>query len=469
LTGRREIDIVGSGDGNGPVEAAELSVVGEVAVEFAAVSVGSSRQFETTFWFGRARVPQTGLRAYRAWQLHNMSRAILTDSDQPTERISPPKPQRPQRPAWVEIDLGRLQQNFQIIHREKPPGVQVLSVVKDDAYGHGALQVARAALEGGAAFLALSSLDEALALRQKGIRSRMLLLGERQEAELAWCVDKHLTVCVNDRRTVELLGDLAARAGRRTPVHLKINTGMNRYGVRWTEALELAELVCATKSLSLEGALSHFAMSDELDKSFALLQLERFNEVLAGLERGKARLRFRHLCNSGGFLDLPQAHFDMVRIGMLQYGVYPSKVCRRLEGMEPVMSVKARIAGIQNLAAGDVVGYGMRYRAESPRRIAVIPVGYGDGFPRVRNQGFVLVHGQRAPLVGGVAMDALTVDITEIPEAKLWDEVVLMGRQGGEEISVHEVALLKNTVSYDVLPGWRARLPRIYVNGDQVV
>jgi len=175
------------------------------------------------------------------------------------------------------------------------------------------------------------------------------------------------------------------------------------------------------------------------------------------------RLRFRHLCNSGGFLDLPQAHFDMVRIGMLQYGVYPSKVCRRLEGIEPVMSVKARIAGIQNLAAGDVVGYGMRYRAESPRRIAVIPVGYGDGFPRVRNQGFVLAHGRRAPLVGGVAMDALTVDITDIPEAGLWDEVVLMGRQGDEEISVHEVAQWKNSVSYDVLAGWRARLPRVYV------
>ncbi len=173
-------------------------------------------------------------------------------------------------------------------------------------------------------------------------------------------------------------------------------------------------------------------MSDETDKTFALLQLERFNAVLAEMAQKGIRVKHRHLCNSGGFLDLPQAHFDMVRIGMLQFGVYPSKVCRRIPGIEPVMTVKARIAGIQNLQAGDVVGYGMRYQAASPRRIAVIPVGYGDGFPRMRNQGCVLACGRRAPLVGGVAMDAFTVDITDIPEAGLWDEVVLMGRQGGE-------------------------------------
>jgi alanine racemase len=210
-------------------------------------------------------------------------------------------------------------------------------------------------------------------------------------------------------------------------------------------------------------------MSDEADKTFALLQLQRFQEVLAALEARGVRVRHQHLCNSGGFLDLPQAHFNAVRVGLLQYGVYPSKVCRRLAGIEPVMTVKARIAGIQRLEAGDVVGYGMRYRAPGPRRIGVIPVGYGDNYPRVRNLGCVLAAGRRAPLVGGVAMDALTVDLTEIPEAGLWDEVVLMGRQGGEEISAHEVAQWKNSVSYDVLAGWRARLPRIYVHEDETV
>jgi alanine racemase len=178
-------------------------------------------------------------------------------------------------------------------------------------------------------------------------------------------------------------------------------------------------------------------------------------------------VKYRHLCNSGGFLDLPQAHFDMVRIGMLQHGVYPSKACRRIAGIEPTMTVKARIAGIQHLDKDDVVGYGMKYRAPSARRIAIIPVGYGDGYPRLRNQGCVLIGGRRASLVGGVAMDAFMVDITELPEVRLQDEVVLMGRQGADEISAHEVAEWKNSVSYDVLAGWQARLPRIHVNGNQ--
>jgi alanine racemase len=154
----------------------------------------------------------------------------------------------------------------------------------------------------------------------------------------------------------------------------------------------------------------------------------------------------------------------MVRVGILLYGVFPSLVCRRIAGLEPVMSIKARIAAIQKLKPGDVVGYGMRYTAP-PDAIAVLPVGYGDGFPRVRNQGAALIHGRRAPIVGGIAMDALMVDITDIPEARMWDEAVLMGRQGNEEITVRDLALLKNSVTYDVLTSWRLRLRRKCVNG----
>jgi len=264
--------------------------------------------------------------------------------------------------------------------------------------------------------------------------------------------------------TAVLLGQLAARAGKRIPVHVKINTGMNRYGVRWTEAASLASLIASSKTLSLEGVLSHFAQSDEADKTFALLQLARFEEALRKITALGMAPPLKHLCNSGGFLDLPQAHFDMVRLGILPLGVYPSSVCRRIPGIEPVMSVKARIAAIQNLEPGDSVGYGMRYTASSPRRIAVLPLGYGDGFPRVSNHGFALLQGRRAPLLGGVAMDAITVDITDIPAARLWDEAVLMGWQGDDAISVHEIAKLKSSVSYDVLAGWRARLPRVYLH-----
>jgi alanine racemase len=371
----------------------------------------------------------------------------------------------PLRPAWVEIDLVRLRHNLQLIRRDLPRNVQLLAVVKDEAYGHGALDVARIALEEGAWGFGLSTLEEAVALRDAGITAPLLLLGERQEAELPWCVEHNLTVCVNEPHTVRKLAQAAAHAGKRVPVHVKIHTGMSRFGVRWDEAMPLIEQIGAEKSLSLEGVMTHFAQSDETDKTFANLQFSRFNEVLQGMAARGISVKLRHTCNSGGFLDLPHAHLDMVRVGILMYGIFPSSVCRRIPGIEPVMSVKARIAAIQKLKPGEVVGYGMRYAAPSERRIAVLPIGYGDGFPRVRNQGGALIRGQRAPLVGGIAMDALMVDITDIPEAQMWDEAVIMGRQGSEEITAHDMAKLKNSVSYDVLTSWRLRLRRKSVNG----
>jgi alanine racemase len=371
----------------------------------------------------------------------------------------------PQRPAWTEIDLGKLRRNLQLIRADLPRGVNLLAVVKDEAYGHGALDVARIAMEEGAWGFGLSTLEEAMSLREAGITAPLLLLGERQEAELEWCVAHDLTVCVNEPHAVRKLARIATDFGKRVPVHVKIHTGMSRYGVRWDEALPLVETILAEKSLELEGVMTHFAQSDEIEKGFANLQFSRFQDVLTALEQKKISVKLRHACNSGGFLDLPHAHLDMVRAGILIYGVSPSQVCRKIEGIEPVMSVKAKIAAIQKLKPGEVVGYGMRYTAQSERRIAILPIGYGDGFPRVRNEGCALIHGKRAPLIGGIAMDALMVDITDIPQAQMWDEAVLMGKQGHDEITVRDIAKLKNSVTYDVLTNWRLRLRRKSVNG----
>jgi len=197
-----------------------------------------------------------------------------------------------------------------------------------------------------------------MALRKAGIAAPLVLLGERQEAELPWCVEHGLTVCVNEANTVRNLARAALAAGKRAPVHLKINTGMSRYGVRWDEALPLIELICSENSLLLEGIMTHFAQSDEADKTFANLQIFRFEEILRSLTGRGIRVKYQHLCNSGGFLDLPHAHRDMVRVGILIYGIFPSTVCRRIPGIEPVMSVKARIAAIQSLKTGETVGYG---------------------------------------------------------------------------------------------------------------
>ncbi|SDR71744.1 alanine racemase [Opitutus sp. GAS368] len=370
------------------------------------------------------------------------------------------------RPAWVEIDVARWRRNLAIIRSQLPAPVGWISVIKDDAYGHGALLAARLATEGKAAMLAVCNLGEALQLRQAGVRERILLLGERRPEEFPGCLANDLTCCLGD---LELLPDLAAQArktGRQVPVHLKVNTGMNRYGVPWTAAAEAVTRIegLTGRPLRVEGVFSHFAMSDEMDKTFAQLQLKRFHESLRRWPDRAGPAPLRHLCNSGGFLDLPEAHLDLVRLGILPLGVYPSAVCRRLPGIEPVMSVKAKITAVRQIQAGDQVGYGLRYTAPTRRDIAVLPVGYGDGFPRVRNAGHVLLQGRRVPIIGGVSMDALMVDVTDVPGTKTGDTVVLMGRDHGEEISAHELARLKQSVSYEILCGWRERLPRIHVN-----
>ncbi len=389
----------------------------------------------------------------------------------PTDRVTPPTrgvgPMNaffPGRSAWVEIDVARLRRNFALINQDKPPVVGLLSVVKDAAYGHGAVVVAQAALEAGAACLGVNTIEEAVELREAGIIAPILLLGERHPDELPSCVEHRLTVSVGEMEIADRLNALATAHGRRLPIHLKIDTGMSRFGVRWESAVEIAVALLERRGLELEGLMSHFAMSDEADKSFARVQLSRFEQVVAGLEKRGIRTCWQHICNSGGLLDLPDAHFNLVRTGILPLGVFPSAVCRRIAGIEPVMSVKARIVSLHPMRVGDTYGYGMRYRAEGTRRVAVLPLGYGDGFPRLRNEGHVLVHGSRAPIIGSVAMDSMGIDLTDIPQAQLWDEVVVMGTQGGEEISAHDIARWKRTVSYEVLTGWRSRLPRVCVN-----
>ncbi|MCS7091343.1 MAG: alanine racemase [Verrucomicrobiota bacterium] len=390
----------------------------------------------------------------------NLGAASSTDPD-----LLLPQPSadpRPPRPAWVEVDLGAIMRNYARIKEEAPSSLTLLAVVKDDAYGHGAVPVARLAIAAGVRFLAVATLEEGIRLREAGLRVPILLLGEREPAEFPWAVRHDLTCVLGEPSLVRILAKVAAEAGKRVPIHVKINTGMNRYGVRWDAALAMVEQVLSEPALALEGVLSHFAQSDEADKTFARLQLQRFQQVLCELEARGIRPAWRHLCNTGGYLDLPEAHFDLVRLGLLPLGVYPSRVCRRLAGLEPAMAVKARIVAIQHLRPGDTVGYGMHYRAESPRRIAVLPLGYGDGFPRVRNAGYVLIRGRRAPLVGGVAMDAFAVDITDIPEVSLGDEAVIMGCQGTDRITARDLADLRQSVVYEALVSWQPRLPRVY-------
>ncbi len=367
------------------------------------------------------------------------------------------------RPAWIETDLAQLRKNFELISRDLPEGVGFISVVKANAYGHGAAEVGKIALNFGATHLAVATIDEAIELRRCLPEAQIIVFGERTDEEFELSLEYDFACCIGSLERAKKISSLADEKDKRAVVHIKIDTGMSRYGVRWDKAAELVEYASKKKSLLLEGVMSHFTASDGQDKTFALKQLEKFKSVLDEMEKRNIRVKYRHMCNSGGFLDLPQAHFDLVRLGLLPLGVYPSQTCRRIPGIEPIMSVKCKIAAIREIETGDYVGYGMRYQAKSPRRIATLPLGYGDGYPRVHNQGEVLIHSRRVPIVGTNAMDAIMIDITGIPEAKLWDEAVLLGKQNGEEISVHEIAKLKESVSYDIFTGLNTRLPRVYI------
>lgn len=397
--------------------------------------------------------------------------------------ISLRQPDTPLRPAWVEINLAQLRRNLEIIRVDMPPHLKWCSVVKDQAYGHGAVEIAKATAQAGACCVVVATLDEALELYHAQISAPILIFGERPQAELDLCIENNFAIFANEATQARQLDEMARKKGKYVSVQVEIDTGLNRYGVRWTKALPVIEAISQLANLQLTGIMTHFAMSDELDKTFAYEQLRRFEEVVQKLHKqgflthkpATGVKTILHTCNSGGYLDLPEAHFDMVRIGILPLGVYPSKVCRRIpspapEGafapvraFEPIMSVKTRIAAIKEIAPGDTVGYGMRYRAESARTIAVLPMGYGDGFPRVRNTGHVLVRGKRAPIIGGNAMDAMMADITEIPQAQPWDEVVIVGKSEEDEISVHDLAAWGGTVSYDIMTRWSVRMPRVYL------
>ena len=374
------------------------------------------------------------------------------------------QPLSARRSAWVEIDLAQLRRNFACIRRELSPGVEWISVLKDEAYGHGGVRVARMVLAAGASRIALSNVEEGVEFREGGIQAPILLFGEILPEEVEYVVAYRLTPSISAVETARMLEPWAERLGHPIPVHVKVDTGMGRYGVRWTEAIPLLTELNRMKGIRIEGIYSHFARSDEADKEFAYLQLERFLSVCREAKQLGIPIGLRHICNTGGFLDLPKAHLDAVRIGILNTGVYPSLVCRRIPGIAPAMTVKARIVALKWLERGDNIGYGLRYQCPGRRRIAVIPVGYGDGYPRVRNEGAVLIHGRRAPIVGANAMDATMVDVTHIPEARLWDEVILMGRQGEEEITARDIAQWKRTICYEVLVGWRSRLPRVYIH-----
>jgi alanine racemase len=372
------------------------------------------------------------------------------------------------RPSWVQVDLDAVAGNVKNI-RKYLGQVKFLAVVKADAYGLGAIPVAKTIVENGADMLGVVMLEEAIELRQAGIKAPILNMGPISPSQAEYVLEYDLEQIVFTRDVAAALSNASVKKDKLALVHLKVDTGMSRYGVYWNNVLgEFRQL--QLPGLSFVGAMSHFPMSDAIDKSFALLQIYRMKELRKSFERGGIEIPVWHICNSGGALDLPEAHLDMVRIGLMNYGYFPSSDVRRPFALTPAMQVKTKIISLRTIQRGDTVGYGRRFMAEKEEKIAVLPIGYADGYERrLRNVGQVIVRGQKVPIVGGLCMDACFIKVTEVPDVQIGDIVTLMGRDGDEEISPHDIGGWIQSVSYDVMCKFGKRLPRVYLKNGEII
>ena len=368
-----------------------------------------------------------------------------------------------QRINYCEIDLDAIRQNVRVMRAAIHGGARLLAVVKADAYGHGAVPVAKAALSAGAQMLAVAIPEEGIELRTAGITAPILVLGGIDESAAEAVVSAGLTQVVFDEARVRALSDAGARLGRTAQVHIKLDTGMCRIGVRSPEeAAALASLIDSLPGIELTGCFTHMATADEPDSAGTLAQIARFEAMTAAIAKVHPAPITRHAANTASIFRYPQAHVDMVRGGIALYGYPPVP---GVTGLVPAMRWVTRGVYVKTIAPGERVSYGGTFVAQRDTRVMTVPVGYADGYRRgLSGKGCVLVRGQRAPILGRVCMDQIMVDVTDIPGAQAGDEVVLLGRQGADCIDAEEMAAWLDTISYEVLCSPGKRVPRVYLH-----
>ncbi|HYX44186.1 MAG TPA: alanine racemase [Acidimicrobiales bacterium] len=370
------------------------------------------------------------------------------------------------RRAWAEVDLGALRHNAAVLAAVAAPAA-LCAVVKAGGYGHGAVPVARAALEGGASWLAVALVDEGVELREAGIEAPVLLLSEPPGTAMAEVVARRLIPTVYTHVGVEAAAKAVADTGPDWPlgVHVKVDSGMHRVGAAPEEAVEIATAVHERPELRLDGLWTHFATADDPDPSFTARQSARFDEVVARLAAAGIRPRVLHTCNSAGAIAHPQARHDLVRCGLAVYGVPPAPALAGRLSLRPALSLRARVSLVKSVAAGEGISYGLRHRFTRDSVVATVPIGYADGVPwRLGvNGGEVLLGGTRRPVAGAVTMDQLTVDCGDDHGVAPGDEVMLLGRQGDESVDAWEWADRTGTIAYEILCGIGPRIPRVYV------
>ena len=366
------------------------------------------------------------------------------------------------RPTHLEVDLGRIADNYRAIV-DHVAGARAMPVLKANAYGHGLVPVARLVAGLGAPMLGVAYLEEGLRLRAEGITTPILVMGGILGSQVPLFLDHDLVLTASSVDKLVAVEECAAARGVRAKVHLKIDTGMERIGVHWYSAERLLEASLRCPHVDVLGIFSHFANADAADLGHARLQLERFLEVLSFYERHSLTPPVRHIANSGAILQLPEANLDMVRPGILLYGVLPSDEVPPTVAVRPALTWKSRVVFFKVVQPGNPVSYGSTWAPDHLVRVVTVPVGYGDGYPRrMSGAAEVLLRGQRYPVVGRICMDQVVVCI-DWDEAYNDDEVVLLGELGERRITVEELARWADTIPYEILTGINTRVPRVYV------
>ncbi len=377
------------------------------------------------------------------------------------------------RLQWVEIDRSALKHNIQQFRFLIGDSRKMTVVVKSNAYGHGLLEISRLASEFGADWLGVNSLEEARAIRGSGIDLPIILLGYVPVADLEEAVENDLRLTVYNTETVEELAKITSTLKKNVYLHIKTETGVHRQGIMGEDLLPFVERIRKYPYLKIEGLSMHFAnIEDTTDHSYAQSQLEIFREYVDLLGQNDIKIPVKHVACSAAAILFPETFFDMVRVGIGIYGLWPSKEtylsCIQDEkepvNIKPVLTWKTRVVQIKDVPDGAFIGYGCTYKTTRPTKLAVLPVGYYDGYDRhLSNAAYVLIAGKRAPLRGRVAMNFITVDVTDIPDVRLEDEVVLLGQQGQERISAEYLASLCGTINYEIVTRINPKIPRVVV------
>ena len=367
------------------------------------------------------------------------------------------------RPTYAEIDLGAIRRNVATLSERTAPSVSKLAVVKANAYGHGDVEVSRAALDSGASRLGVALVEEAVRLRDAGIDAPILVLVETTPDAAKEIVAQRITPTVYTKAGAEALSDAATAAGSTLPVHVCVDTGMHREGAPLQGAIDFVVSTAALPGIEVEGLWSHFAVADEENNAFTATQLERFTSLCDGVNDRGVEIPVRHIGNSVAPMVDAEGHFDLVRLGIAMYGLYPAPWLRAHVELEPAMRVVSTVGAVRRVRAGEGVSYGHEFTAACDTTIASVLIGYADGYPRrLTGRADVLIGGVRRLLAGRVTMDQIMVDCGD-DDVAVGDEVVCLGPQGAERVTADELAEIVGTINYEIVCGISARVPRIYV------